>query len=78
MPLRCSEIEKSDEVNMRTWIENKVTEAMIRECHQCGKRFFKVEGCNMMHCVCGAAMCYLCRVAIPPKIGYKHFSETGY
>lgn len=77
LPLRCSEIEKSDEVNMRTWIENKVTEAMIRECHQCGKRFFKVEGCNMMHCVCGAAMCYLCRVAIPPKIGYKHFSETG-
>lgn len=77
LPLRCNEIEKSDEVNMRTWIENKVTEAMIRQCHACSKRFFKVEGCNMMHCVCGAAMCYICRAAVPSNIGYKHFTENG-
>lgn len=74
LPLRCSEIEKSDEVNMRTWIENKVTEAMIRQCHKCAKRFFKIEGCNMMHCVCGAGMCYICR---KPISDYKHFSDSG-
>jgi TRIAD3 protein (E3 ubiquitin-protein ligase RNF216) len=72
LPLRCNEIEKSDEVSMRTWIENRVTEAMIRQCHKCSKRFFKVEGCNMMHCVCGASMCYLCR---KPTSDYKHFQE---
>lgn len=57
--MRCDEIEQKDEVHMRTWIENKVTEAMIRVCYKCGKRFYKTEGCNMMHCVCGASMWYV-------------------
>ena len=58
---------------MRTWIENKITQAMVRECHECGKRFFKLDGCNMMQCPCGAQMCYVCRQPIPKCVGYKHF-----
>ena len=73
LPLRCDEIEQTNEIKMRTWIENKITQAMVRECHECGKRFFKLDGCNMMQCPCGAQMCYVCRQAIPKCVGYKHF-----
>ena len=72
LPLRCDEIEKKQQVDMRTWIENRVTESMIRVCYQCQKRFYKTEGCNMMHCVCGASMCYVCR---EPIKGYDHFTK---
>lgn len=30
VPLRCEEVEKKDEVDMRTYIENKMTEALLR------------------------------------------------
>ncbi|CAF0787945.1 unnamed protein product [Brachionus calyciflorus] len=72
LPLRCDEIEKKHEVDMRTWIENRVNESMIRVCYKCGKRFYKEEGCNMMHCVCGAATCYVCR---QPIKDYSHFAQ---
>lgn len=72
LPLRCNEIEKKNESNMRTFIENKISEAMLRTCWKCNKRFYKLEGCNMMHCVCGAAMCYVCR---NPIKGYNHFGD---
>ncbi|XP_071162656.1 E3 ubiquitin-protein ligase RNF216-like [Mytilus edulis] len=71
VPYRCDEVEKQGETNMRTFIENMLTEAMLRTCHECGKRFMKEVGCNMMTCVCGAHMCYVCR---EPGIGYDHFS----
>ena len=44
IPLRCDEVEKKDELDMRTFIENRVSEAMIRVCHQCKQRFYKTEG----------------------------------
>lgn len=74
IPLRCDEVENTKEMNMRTFIENKVTEAMIRVCYKCNKRFFKVEGCNHMKCSCGAEMCYICKT---PISGYGHFKEGG-
>lgn len=46
---------------MRTYIETKMTEALIRNCYSCKKPFLKVDGCNKMTCACGAKMCYLCR-----------------
>ena len=49
---------------MRTFIETKMTEALIRTCYQCKKPFLKVDGCNKMTCACGAKMCYLCRLVI--------------
>jgi len=77
LPLRCNEIEQKNEVKMRTWIENKITESMIRVCKMCNKRFYKMDGCNLMRCVCGAIMCYVCREQIPANVGYNHFNLNG-
>ena len=74
IPLRCEEVEKDAEVRKRTYIENKMTEAMIRKCWKCSKPFVKLDGCNKMTCDCGASMCYLCR---QPVKDYKHFYGQG-
>ncbi len=74
VPLRCEEVEKQGETNMRTFIEQRITEAMIRTCWKCKKRFFKTEGCNKMTCVCGASMCYVCK---KPIKDYSHFGPSG-
>ncbi|CAF0957227.1 unnamed protein product [Rotaria sordida] len=73
IPLRCDEVEKKDELDMRTFIENRVSEAMIRVCYKCKQRFYKLEGCNKMTCACGASMCYICR---QPIHGYEHFNNN--
>lgn len=75
LPLRCEEVEKADEITSRTKLENAMSEAMIRECPKCKNRFFKTDGCNLMHCTCGATMCYLCRNLVPDN--YKHFYGQG-
>ena len=75
IPLSCDEIEKDDEVKARTKVENAMTEAMLRECPSCKKKFFKEEGCNKMTCTCGQTMCYLCRK--PVSNDYKHFYGQG-
>ena len=74
IPLHCDEVEKDGEVRKRTYIENKMTEALIRQCYRCKKPFFKTEGCNKMKCACGAEMCYLCR---EPVTNYRHFYGQG-
>ena len=75
IPLTCEEVEKDDEVKARTKVENAMTEAMLRECVKCKKKFFKEEGCNKMTCECGQTMCYLCRK--PVSNDYKHFYGQG-
>ena len=42
IPLRCDEVEKDAEVRKRTYIENKMTEALVRKCWKCHKPFIKV------------------------------------
>ena len=42
IPLRCEEVEKDAEVRKRTFIENKMTEAMVRRCWKCSKPFIKL------------------------------------
>ncbi len=74
IPLRCEEVEKDAEVRKRTYIENKMTEALIRKCWKCSKPFLKSDGCNKMTCECGAQMCYLCR---KPVRDYHHFYGQG-
>ncbi|XP_069117648.1 LOW QUALITY PROTEIN: uncharacterized protein [Argopecten irradians] len=74
IPLRCNEVEKQGETDMRTYIETRVTEAMLRKCHRCQKRFIKEEGCNKMTCTCGATQCYACR---EEDIDYSHFNNGG-
>ena len=58
---------------MRIFIENKVSESMIRQCYQCNKRFYKNEGCNHIKCACGAEICYVCK---QPIKGYTHFHNN--
>ncbi|XP_060079561.1 uncharacterized protein LOC132558953 [Ylistrum balloti] len=72
IPLGCNEIEKQGERNMRTYIETCVSEAMLRECHMCHRRFYKEYGCNKMTCTCGASQCYLCQ---KPVDDYDHFDD---
>ncbi|XP_078001133.1 uncharacterized protein LOC144453676 [Glandiceps talaboti] len=73
VPLRCEEVEKENETKKRTFIENQMTEAMLRTCWKCKKKFFKEDGCNKMTCECGASMCYICR---QPIKGYEHFGTA--
>ena len=72
VPLRCEEVEQQNETRVRTQLELRMTEAMLRTCPRCKKRFFKVEGCNKMTCTCGQSMCYICR---KPVKGYDHFQK---
>lgn len=74
IPLKCNEVEKQSATNMRTYIEMKVSEAMLRICPRCKKRFYKAYGCNKMTCTCGTTMCYVCR---KPDIDYDHFDNAG-
>ena len=43
-PLRCTE--SSMETRSRTYVEEKMTQALLRTCPNCQKSFTKVEGCN--------------------------------
>ncbi|XP_042221686.1 E3 ubiquitin-protein ligase RNF216-like isoform X4 [Homarus americanus] len=72
VPLRCEEVEKQHQKDARTYMENRMTEAMVRECWKCKKRFIKEDGCNKMRCSCGAMMCYICKKQIK---GYDHFED---
>ncbi|KAF2904452.1 hypothetical protein ILUMI_01733, partial [Ignelater luminosus] len=74
VPLRCEEVEKEDNIKVRTYIEDKMTEALVRKCYNCGIKFIKADGCNKMTCSCGALMCYVCN---QPVRDYKHFNGPG-
>lgn len=69
LPEECEDIK--EKTAARTHLENKMAEAMIRECSNCKKRFIKLDGCNKMTCSCGAMMCYICR---QPVANYDHFN----
>ncbi|XP_071557299.1 uncharacterized protein [Temnothorax nylanderi] len=71
IPLKCNE--KKTE-SARLFLEEKMTEALVRKCYRCSRMFFKEEGCNKMTCICGAQMCYICD---KPVIDYKHFQGQG-
>uniref|UniRef100_A0A803JGN0 Ring finger protein 216 n=1 Tax=Xenopus tropicalis TaxID=8364 RepID=A0A803JGN0_XENTR len=70
--LTCEELAESDDVNYRTFIEEKMTAACVRKCHICATELIKAEGCNRLSCRCGAQICYLCRA---PINGYDHFCQ---
>ncbi|XP_014486836.1 PREDICTED: uncharacterized protein LOC106750780 isoform X3 [Dinoponera quadriceps] len=71
LPLKCNET-KSDAA--RLYLEEKMSEALIRKCYRCARTFFKEEGCNKMTCLCGAQMCYICD---KPISNYGHFKGQG-
>ncbi|XP_046427261.1 uncharacterized protein LOC124183163 [Neodiprion fabricii] len=72
VPLRCDEVTKGEEA--RHYLEEKMTEALVRKCYKCSRPFFKDEGCNKMTCPCGATTCYICG---EPVKDYKHFNGQG-
>ena len=77
VPLRCNEVEKQDQEEERKKIEERLSEAMMRECWKCKVKYFKEEGCNKMTCPrpgCGAKMCYLCKAQVTD---YTHFYGQG-
>jgi TRIAD3 protein (E3 ubiquitin-protein ligase RNF216) len=67
VPQRCEEVEKKEETNCRKTVEEAMSEAKIRKCPKCKKRFVKESGCNKMTCTCGAISksCLSC-YALPP------------
>ncbi|XP_012523020.1 uncharacterized protein LOC105828962 [Monomorium pharaonis] len=71
VPLKCNE-KKSE--SARLYLEEKMTEALVRKCYRCNRIFFKEEGCNKMTCLCGAEMCYICD---KPVTDYTHFQGQG-
>lgn len=72
IPRSCKEVLAEKQKDVRTTLENRMAEAMIRECVKCKKRFILETGCNKMTCACGAIMCYLCK---KPIEGYDHFTQ---
>merc|ERR1712029_285880 len=72
IPQRCEEIEKDEDVRRRTYVENKMSEALMRKCLRCKKPSVLIDGCNKVTCQCGAMMCYICR---QPIEGYNHFEN---
>jgi len=77
IPLKCEEVEKQNETDGRKKVEEAMTAARVRTCPKpgCGKRFYKVDGCNKMTCSCQTWSCYICRALIPKSVGYKHFCQ---
>lgn len=66
-------------MSLRTTVEAARTAAIKRTCPRCGTSFVKASGCNKLTCVCGYAMCYICRKNIGGDAkegeGYRHFCE---
>lgn len=71
IPLKCYEKETD---KARLFLEEKMTEALVRKCHKCNRPYYKEDGCNKITCSCGALMCYICD---KPVTGYDHFND-GY
>ncbi|KAJ3033911.1 hypothetical protein HDV00_005651 [Rhizophlyctis rosea] len=75
LPLSCEEAAKDNVLDVRHQIEEAMTEALLRECPKCSKKYYKTEGCNRMTCDCGQNMCYCCRAALGPN-PYTHFAQN--
>jgi len=74
IPQRCEELPQVEGARKR--IEEQLSMAMLRECWQCKKMFYKEEGCNHMTCPCGAQMCYLCKAHNPDKSAH-YYGQGG-
>ncbi|CAB9510225.1 protein ligase RNF216 [Seminavis robusta] len=72
IPLRCDEVEKKQEEDARTRVEEAASNAVIRFCPACKKGMVKESGCNKMTCACGIHFCYICREKVQD---YKHFCQ---
>ena len=76
--MTCIEVGRNDKRAIQNYVENAVTESMLRRCPNCQKQFFKLYGCNKMTCTCGVNMCYLCKIELPKDqdVVYDHFDDN--
>jgi hypothetical protein len=57
----------------RHYVEEAMTQTMLRNCPRCLRPFVKESGCHKMKCpMCRTASCYVCRQVVQWK-GYDHF-----
>lgn len=54
--------------------ETAASNAIKRQCPECGLSFVKDNGCNKIVCRCGYTMCFLCRKGIGNE-RYEHFCQ---
>ena len=75
IPLTCEELnQKAD--TARQEMEESMTNALLRQCWRCHRRFYKEEGCNRVTCThCNAKTCYIC--GAQDLDGYNHFYGEG-
>ncbi|KAI8922162.1 hypothetical protein DFJ77DRAFT_516476 [Powellomyces hirtus] len=72
-PLTCAQVvENEAKGTHQHGVAEAMTEALLRACPRCARKFYKEEGCNKMICHCGAVICYVCRQIVP---GYEHFTQ---
>lgn len=78
VPFDCDELQKNEDRD-RKYVEDKLSEALIRECYKCHKKFIKENtGCNHITCPsCQSHMCYVCRQPLDPSNIYAHFVGQG-
>ncbi|KAI1709051.1 E3 ubiquitin-protein ligase [Ditylenchus destructor] len=69
----CEEMEQLDKNDRQVRkIEDKMSQAIIRQCDKCGLPFVRLDGCNKIVCRCGQTQCYVCRAT---GIQYNHFCQ---
>ena len=73
IPLTCKEADRDGVIALQHRVEEAMTEALLRQCPKCQRRFLKEDGCNKMICSCGTMICYICRKVIK---GYDHFNSN--
>ncbi|KAJ3429939.1 e3 ubiquitin-protein ligase [Anaeramoeba flamelloides] len=73
--ISCQEVKKDKNSDLRTYIEEQMTNALLRKCNKCGQSYYKTEGCNRIVCTnCKENMCYICQKSIKWE-KYNHFSN---
>lgn len=59
---------------LRLLKEQAASNAIKRQCPECGLSFVKDNGCNKIVCRCGYVMCFVCRKGIAEE-RYAHFCQ---
>ncbi|TFK20253.1 hypothetical protein FA15DRAFT_673627 [Coprinopsis marcescibilis] len=79
--MTCEEARKSKELTDEKlnalndeWAKNNG----VKRCPSCTVLVFKVDGCNHMHCKCGAHFCWVCATAFDDVYGHLSSAHGGY
>lgn len=71
MPLRCEEHAMKQRLN--NYVETKMTEALLRECPSCKRKFVKADGCNkMVIYIFFYFKCFFCSISFKKVLFYRY------